>query len=261
MSERSLFYELGDGGSRGHFSQRAPWVRAAGYGAHSPMALRHREHWRKSWLGPTAVVCREHKTVLVRHCHGCGTELSTMIWKSPRPVCPSCYAHLALGPVIPASDALVGFAMELDSRYNALLAAGPVGRHNYELAHFAVFWRAANLLQKKWRFAGFRSKFSEEVGLGAYASGMSVSQLALGYAQCVVMAHLICGMEPTMIEHYWLLADSGKELRCADEAVLLKLTDTVEAYTGRKLRCAYVHGQSTISLASWSGWNETPRAA
>lgn len=261
MSERSLFYEMGDGSSRGHFRQRAPWVQAVGYGAHSPKALRHREHWRKSWLGPAAVICRESRTVLIRHCHGCGNELSAMTWKRPAPVCPACQAHLALGPVIHAGDALVGYVGKLDERFDALLATKPAKRHNYDLAYFAVIWRAARLLQQKWRFAAFRGQFSEEVGVGVYADGLGVAQLALGYAQCVAMAHLICEMEPTLVEHYWLMADSLMELKRADEAVLLKLTETVEAYTGRKLRGAFVRGQTTISLASWSGWNVSPRAA
>lgn len=261
LSERSMFYELGDGSCRGHFRQRAPWVQAVGYSAHSPAALKESEHWRKSWLGPSAVVCRAYKTVLVRHCHGCGGELSTMSWRRPAPVCPICQAHLALGPVIPATANLISYAAELDARYDTLMSKRPVDRHDYELAYFAAMWRAARLLHRKWRFAGFRRNLAEELRLDDYADGPGVIQQAIGHAQCTIMAYIICELEPTLVEHYWLMAESRKDLKRADEAVLLKLTDFVETYTGRKLRGAVVRGQTMISLASWSGWNIRPRAA
>jgi len=261
MSERSLFYEMGDASNRGHFRQRAPWVQEAGYGAHSPSALRTSEHWRKSWLGPAALVCRESKTVLVRHCHGCGGELSAMVWRRPSPICPVCCAHLALGPVIPADGNLIYHANRLSRRYDALMAKKPVDRHDYELAYFACVWRAAHLLDEKWRFVFFRQRFSERLGLGSYATGREVSQKAIRHAQRIAIAGAICDLEPTLLEHYWLMAGSQKDLKRADEAVLLKLTSIVEEYTGEKPLGVSPCGQTTISLASWSGWNSTPKAA
>lgn len=260
-SERSLFYGMGDGGRQGHFRQRAPWVQAVGYGAHSPAALKGSEHWRKSWLGPTALVCREHKNLLVRHCHGCGGDFEEMYWRRPIPVCPACGAHLALGPVIPADDGILYFSERLSHRYEMLEVKKPVERHDHELAYFAVLWRATRLLKHKWRFASFRPHFSEWVGIGEYAAGDDFVQLAIRHAQCTIMAHVICEMEPTLVEHYWLLAATKKDLKRADDGVLLKLTEFVENFTGRKLQEAVVRGQTTISFASWSGWKSTPKAA
>ncbi|HEY0967272.1 MAG TPA: TniQ family protein [Opitutaceae bacterium] len=261
LSERSMFYELGDASRRGLFQQRAPWMRAAGYGAYSPAALQDSEHWRKSWLGPAALVCNEHGTVLVRHCHECGRELSTMTWKRPAPVCPGCGAHLALGPVIPVDENLLGYAEQISMRYDFLTAATPVDRHNHELALFAVMWRTAKHLEQERFFDSFRVHFAECAGLGCYASGLDVGQLALRHAQCTVMAYLICRMDPTLVEHYWVMAESRSQLERADETILFKLAQFVEDYTGRKFPVPLTGFQTTISLASWTGWNSMPKAA
>lgn len=261
LSERSMFYEFGDASCRGLFRQRAPWMRAAGYTAYSPAALKDSEHWRKSWLGPAALVCREHRTVLVRHCHECGRELSAMTWKRPAPVCPGCCAHLALGPVIPADENLVRYAEEISARYEFLTATSPVDRHNHELAFFAVMWRTAKLLEQECFFDSFRVHFAECAGLGHYASGPGVVQLALRHAQCAAMAYVICRMDPTLVEHYWIMAESKTQLQRANETILFKLARFVEDYTGRKFPGTLAGCQTTISLASWSGWNSMPKAA
>jgi hypothetical protein len=168
---------------------------------------------------------------------------------------------LALGPVIPADDGLIDHAERLDGRYEALMAKKPVDRHDYELAYFACVWRASLLLQGKSRFLGFRERFSDWVGVGEYAVGCDVGAQAIRHAQCVAMAETICYVDPTLVEHYWLMAGSQKDLKKVDDAVLLKLTAFVEDYTGRRLAGALVRGQTTISLATWSGWKSTPKAA
>lgn len=261
LSERSFFYAMDDDGRRGHFTRRAPWVQAKGYSAHSPAAFKASPYWRKSWLGPAAVVCREHKAVLVRHCHDCGQELASMTWKRPVPVCPLCSAHLSLGPVIAASPALLEWSGQIDRRYDSLMKKRPVDRHDFELAHFAVVWRAARLLAEEWRFAQFLSHFVPWTGLGGYVDGENISQRALRHAQCVVMAHVICELDPTVVEHYWLLAEKMSDLALADQAVVLKLTEFAETFTEQKMSGAPVCGQTTMSFASWSGWKGMPKAA
>lgn len=210
---------------------------------------------------PVSLVCRKSQTILVRHCYGCGADLGALIWKRPVPVCPGCHAHLALGPVIPASDTLVRYADHLSSRYAALMRIRPLCRHDCELAYFATVWRASQLLRTHECFSEFRERFSKDIGLGEYAVDQDVRSLALQHAFCLAMAHVICDREPTLAEHYWLVAGSRSELRRVDDAILFWLTQFAGKQIGRKLYAMQAHHQAVISFASCSGRNVAPSAA
>lgn len=263
MSERSLFYAFAEEGYRGHFRLRAPWTRRLGYGAHSPLALREDAFWRRTWLSPVAWVCPEENIVLLRHCHGCGGELESMTWRRPSPICPTCYAHLSLGPVVRANSRLSSIAAQSMSRYGELMKCRTWSRHDYELAYFAVLYRATDLLLKKIRFAAFASNMAEREGLGGMPLpfDVSVENLAIRHAQCGALASLILKDDPTIVEHYWLAAGRASELRRAEHIVLFKLTEYMErklAVSNHGLRTS---GQRMISFASWEGLKANPKAA
>lgn len=262
MSERSFFYKLGDDRRRGFFRQRAPWVQEGGYSAHCPCCLKESQHWRKAWLGPGALVCASHNTVMVRHCHGCGGDLAQMAWGHAAPICPTCCAHLSLSPVIPAPPAISRSAATIQKRYASLVARKPVDLFDYDLAHFSAMWRAARLFRcadKGLRplFEAVRSLACLDVEIGSSDSERDDGN----FVQTVIAADLIGQMEPTFSEHFWLSATNAAIILGVDRIVYFKLIEIAHEFGISVSLRSPVVGQLTMSFASWYESKGIPRAA
>jgi hypothetical protein len=255
MSERSFFCEAGDEKFSSVFARRAPWVRQTGYSAHCPCCLRRSPHWRRSWLTPDALVCPEHGTLLLRHCHACGADLGELKWSSAAPICPSCGAHLSLGPVVSAPSEIVRQAAGIRQRFSAITASLPVNRRDYNLAHFAAVWRAARILasESDRRLWPLRDAIHLLSGVGPLAEGCEVADRALRYVQIVVVAHSIAELEPTFAEYFWLATGTGRRSKCDDPTVYFKLLNVADSLELVLPAGPVVCGQLMMSFASWEG--------
>lgn len=262
MSQRSLLHALDDDGRGLEVRQRAPWLGRPGYGAHCPCCLKESPHWRKSWTRPTALVCRKHNTVMIRDCEQCGVPLDSLIWTQVRPICPSCHHHLTLNPVVAAPEILAHEARLLDQRFDSMLRRAPLSRSDYDLAHFAVVWRAAELLgDHNVGLSAVRAKVLALRGILTSEIGQPTVLRALRHADNVIAAHLLTVMEPALIQHFWHSVTDRESLKAADREVLGKLRDIAENLSVSLGTSAAVPHQLTMSFANWHGSNETPRAA
>lgn len=262
MSERALFYRQGDDSRRGLFRQRAPWMQEPGYASHCPHCLRQAQYWKKSWIGPDALVCPHHNTIMVRHCHGCGGDLSRMTWANASPICPVCGAHLSLSPVITAPPKIAERAAAIRERFDGLASRRPVVLWDYDLAHFAAVWRAARLLRSETTgFKPLNEAMLSLAGIVPHAEEIDVESLAFRDAQALVVADLIGELEPRFSEHYWLSATNAATLLGADRIVNFKLAEIAHALGIALPSKPPAWGQATMSLASWQGANGMPKAA
>jgi len=262
MSERSLFYNLGDDSRRGFFRQRAPWIQEKGYSAHCPCCLKESPHWRRSWLGPGALVCSKHKTILVRHCHECGGDLSEMDWGHASPICPTCGAHLSLSPVIQAPPAIAKFAEAICERFRSLCARRPVHQLGFELAHFAATWRAARLLRSKdTRFLPLLEEVRTLAGLESELEFRECDREDVRYVLAALVGNLVAEIEPTFCEHFWVSANNSQLILGSDRIVYFKLLEIARALGISLSPGPPVVGQLTISFASWEGSKGMPKAA
>jgi hypothetical protein len=263
MSERSFYCGPEDDGGSRLFARRTPWVQESGYSAHCPTCLRQSSHWRKSWLNPDALVCEEHGTLLIRHCHGCGGDLASLVWTSVSPICPNCGAHLSLGPVIAAPPEIARHAAGIRARFAQVLATRPLDQHDYGLAHFAAVWRAARLLASRWdhRLHPLRDEMISLAGVGPLARDGNVSDKALRYAQIMIIAHLISELDPTFSEFYWASTTANHRLNQADQVIYFKLIEFAESLGVELPPGPPVYGQTMMSFASWEGANSLSIAA
>ncbi len=262
LSERSLFHERGDESRRRSFRQCVPWTQDQGYAAHCPCCLRESEHWRKSWLGPDAIVCEKHNTVMVRHCCGCGGDLSQMTWTNASPICPTCGMHLSLNPAINAPSQIAVYGREIRLRFSRLEARKLIGLRDYELSHFGAIWRAARLfgseVKELWPL------FAAMLSLGEIdvpSTGAQIEAQALRYAQAVIVAYLISEMDPTFTEFFWLSTTNFKALRNADRTVYFKLLKFADSLGVKLSPREPVCCQCMMSFESWVGEKAVPNAA
>lgn len=260
LSERSLYYEKDESGRLLTLHQRAPWLSAKGYGPHCPCCLKESEHWRKSWMQPGAIVCSQHGNVLIRHCCGCGGDLSGMIWRKPTPCCPTCQTHLSFSPVIKAPSVLAYRASVLGGELAELFQGGPIDWEDRRLARAATVWRATRILNAEPQFVAMCATFCGSTDLGAYDTQRTVEGMANRYAQSYIVAHFMAELDPTLTEHCWLSAATPAEAKKADESVLLKLSEITDAVSLQQTR-TIARGQLTMSFASCEGEWTMPSAA
>lgn len=121
MSERSLLCDVDQVRQIDQRQlSRFPWLLQKGYCSYSPAALRDQFYWRRRWLRPDALV-DETRSLMLRHCHHCLTDLGRSTWTLMSCECPKCREPLSGGPVVPAPPELLRFAgeisRELDEAY------------------------------------------------------------------------------------------------------------------------------------------------
>ncbi|HVZ65076.1 MAG TPA: hypothetical protein VG936_10940 [Lacunisphaera sp.] len=200
--------------------------------------------------------------MMIRDCDECGAPLDSLTWTQVCPICPSCHHHLSLNPVVAAPEILILESRSLDRRFDAMLRRAPLRRCDYDLAHFSVVWRAAELLgSHSVGLAAFRAKILSLRGILGSEIAQPTVLSALRHSENVVAAHLLSEKEPALVQHFWLsVADRGS-LRGAEREVLGKLRDIAESLSVPVDASAAISHQLTMSFANWHGSNETPRAA
>lgn len=204
MSERSWLF--GRREERFRLHSHAPWVRESGYGAHCPCCLRESGHWRKSWLRPDALVCIRHDALLARHCPCCDQKLAEAAWSRTLPLCPACGGHLSLGVRMPAPAGIMAEAVRWSSRFDEIMACGPLMIQNDRLAFWAAGWRAARMLDNELDpvMRELAATLVDLSNLGSLATGDEAASKALRFAQISLAAHRLDELRPTFTGHYWM---------------------------------------------------------
>ncbi len=262
MSQRSLFYALDDEARSVEVKQRAPWLSRSGYSAHCPCCIKESPHWRKSWTNPTAIVCDRHQTVLLRHCDECGSALDSLNWTQVRPICPNCHHHLSLNPVVRATDALGLEAKSLRGRFDSMVVRAPVAKGDFDLAHFAAVWRAAELLGAESNGLGpIRDEVLSLRGIRQPEESRFSAAQAVKHAENVIVAHLLTVMEPAFSQHFWMTVTNRKSLKRADRVVLDELQDIASSLSIDLSRTKSEARQLTMSFDNWYASNLRFKAA
>lgn len=264
MSQRGLLHAMEHERPCQRMIQKAPWLNQRGYGAYCPVCLKESAHWRKSWINPSAVVCQKHRTVLVRHCPHCHSDLAKTTWSNTTPVCPTCHTHLSFGPVIMADEPLINEAAVLEKRFDAMLDRAPLQMSDFELACFAGMWRTASLFARKRQdLAALRLRLLHMRGIESVIAPEDSPTVVQARERAfdLIAAHLLFELEPELAQHHWLVTDRRTSSARLDDGLLARLMD-VASSLGVFVPALYEHPpQCCISFTNWSVSKAILRAA
>lgn len=260
LSERSWLF--GSNSETPRVSGPAPWARQTGYGAHCPCCLKESGHWRKAWLKPDALVCVRHDALLVRHCPCCRTDLTELKWTRALPLCPGCGGPLSLGMRVAAPRSILEEAQKWTGEFNRILGDGPVIENDDRIAHWAVVWRASQILFRTSDLAlqGLAQTLVGLSGLGDFKRSEIVAEQALQFTQLFLALHRLDELQRATTEHYWLIMNKRMTGTEFDKVVLHQLAHLARGLglpADFDLKCQAV----LSSWASEAGWNLLPIAA
>jgi len=211
MSERSFMRRQDDTSRLLMQSLRAmPWAQTKGYPVYSPTALARSEHLRQSWLRPGWLVDAPTKTLSVRHCGECKSEVGAVRWSKASPECPACGAPLGATDSMEAPARIVEYAGALSAKLDREDRDRPVDVFSPVLTLCAATWHAVEVLEKKPDLVRLSSYLADEAGVGPLqlrqkGDSFDVARAALRYAQLWVAADHACRRYPEVTRRFQLM--------------------------------------------------------
>lgn len=231
MSERWFFVQDSDTSRlTPHRIAIAPWTAAIGYSIYSPAALQRSPHIRLGWLRPDTLIDPTTRTLFLRRCFDCQTELGAITWSQATTLCPACSAPLAVAPQVEAPANIVEFASAFTARIEQQFRWKPVNFYSDTMVHCAAVWHVAELISKCPEFAGFAQQLGHESGFGWVAISETVTpvdvvQEALQYARSFAVADYACRMYPAITKRFQRLATYPRNLPKAPSAIRRGLSE------------------------------------
>lgn len=170
LSERRSFAtEWSDAKIEAMVSRELPWLATPGYPTYNPVELTACPAFKRTWFKPYSLFDPQSGTLNLRHCHGCGDQLSRRRVSLVQPIC-SCGTPYAAAPKVQAPDAIVRLSEAVRSTFGSALTDLNV-QPTLLVRELNVAWRIAMSFDEVPSLEPIADDFSLLAGMGDLLPG------------------------------------------------------------------------------------------